>query len=276
MRYNKYYLEINDQVIDISKSQNLESLQLPDQLKKQWKQALKSSKLLPFKKVKTVLVAYHKQEKIKFKSYFNTNQSNINIEIGLGLDISTANINKSKDEQIEVNTLSPRLFANCRIYLPRVMKNSFASFGLSIQKYSIEEDLHKPFTNSDNYYESEMKFLQVAVPLSYNIKVASINNFNIYAKAGAKIYFNIGDNGYLNTEYKVENIVRPVFQTLQLAKKTSFAPIVGFLLDKKLAKQQFSLSIQYEKYMENKDSSAKTPQIELNNSAISIGLAMKF
>ena len=221
------------------------------------------------------MVAYHKQEKIKFKSYFNTNQSNINIEIGLGLDISTANINKSKDEQIEVNTLSPRLFANCRIYLPRVMKNSFASFGLSIQKYSIEEDLHKPFTNSDNYYESEIQFLQVAVPLSYNIKVASINNFNIYAKAGAKIYFNIGDNGTLNSEYKVENIVRPRFQNLELAKKSSFAPIVGFLTDKKIGKQQFSLSLQYEHYMEKASSNPITPQVELNNSAITIGLAIK-
>ena len=283
LRHNKYYLEINDQVIDISKSQNLESLQLPDQLKKQWKQELKSSKLLPFKKVKTVLVAYHKQEKLKYKSYFNKRRSRLKIDVdldlevqvGLGFDGTKANINKSKNEQIEVNILSPRLFTNCRIHLPGGMKNSFASFGISMQKFNVEEDVHKSSTNGDNYYESEIQFLQVAVPLSYNIKVASINNFNIYAKAGAKIYFNIGDNGTLNSEYKVENIVRPRFQNLELAKKSSFAPIVGFLIDKKIGKQQFSLSLQYELYMEKGGSNPITPQVELNNSAITIGLAIK-
>ncbi len=276
LRHNKYYLEINNQIIDISKFQNLESIQLPDQLKKQWKQALKSSKLLPFKKVKTVLIEYHKQEKIKYNSYFNTRKSSTNIEVGLGLDISKANINKSKNEQIEINIISPRLFANYRIYLPRVMKNSFASVGISIQKHSVEEDVHKSFTNSNNYYESEINFLQVAIPLSFNMKVASLNKFDIYAKTGAKIYFNIGDNGSLNAEYKADNIVRPEFHKLQLAKKTSLAPIVGILIDKKFGKHQFSLSLQYEHYMESGASSIEIPEIVFNNSAITIGLAMKF
>jgi hypothetical protein len=280
LRYNNYYLEINNQVMDISKSQILESLQLPDQLKKRWKQALKDSKSLSFKKVKTVLKEYHKQEKIKFKSYFNKRQSiikiEVDVEVGLGLDISKANINKSNSEQFDVNIISPRLFANCRIYLPQIMKNSFTGIGISIQKYSVEEDIHKRFTNSDNYYESEIKFLQVAIPLSFNMKIASLNNFNIYAKAGAKIYFNIGDKGSLNAEYKVDNIVRSEQHELQLAKKDGLAPIAGILIDKKFGKRQFSLSIQYEHYMESGASSTEIPEIVLNNSAITIGLAMKF
>ncbi|BAX79831.1 outer membrane beta-barrel protein [Labilibaculum antarcticum] len=278
LRYNNYYLETNNQVMDISKSQNLESLQLPDQLKKRWGQALKESKSLPFKKVKTILKEYHKQEKIKYRSYFNKRQSSmkIEVEVGIGLNVSKANINKSNTEQFRVNIISPRLFANCRIYLPRVMENSFAGIGISILKYSMEEDIHKRFANSDNYYESEMKFLQVAIPLSFNMKIASLNNFDIYAKAGAKIYFNIGDNGTLNTEYKIENIVRPEQQELQLAKKDGLAPIAGFLIDKKFGKQQFSLSLQYEHYMESGASSTEIPEVVLNNSAITIGLAMKF
>jgi len=276
LRYNKYYLEINKKVVEISKYQNLESLELPEKLKILWKQTQENSKALPFKKVKTLLKNYHKQESIEYKSYFNTPQSIPYIEFGVALISTKANINKSNNEQVDVNILSPRLFANCRIYFPRVMKNSFASFGISAQRYSLNKDTHQKTTNGDNYYESEIKFFQVAIPLAFNMKITSKNNFNIYAKAGIKIYYNIGSDGSLNTEYKIDNIVRPQSFKLQLAKESSLAPIAGFLIDKKFGKHQFSLSLQYEHYMESGANSPEVPEIELSNPAFTIGLAMKF
>ena len=208
LRYRKYYLEVDGQIIEISKSQNLESLKLPKELLNKWRQAQDNSKALPFKKVKTLLRNYHKQESIEYKSYFNTPQSIPYIEFGVALSSTKANINKSNTEQVDLNILSPRLFANCRIYFPRVMKNSFASIGLSAQRYSLNKDTHQKTTNGDNYYESEIKFFQVAIPLAFNMKIASKNNFNIYAKAGVKIYYNSGSDGSLNTEYKIDNILQ--------------------------------------------------------------------
>ncbi|NOU60556.1 hypothetical protein [Marinifilum caeruleilacunae] len=275
-RYSSVYIKVDTKIIDISKRQTPSSFNIPNDLQKQWQSFLNKSNGLSFKKIKKLLIDYHKQKDLKYRRLFPNSVSKFNIEVGVGLAITSYNFIKSTDEQIDNQYFLPSINVGCRYILPRFLKNSFLNFSLSLQHLDIQKDTYENTTLKQVHYEYEIKSIQLAAQISLNKQVISFEDFKIYAKAGFLLYNNMGSDGTLNTEYVDGYIIRTQENSLQLAKKSGFIPLLALVVDKKIAKHQFSLSFQYEHFNESGKPSDEVSIIEFSKPMVKLGLAMKF
>ncbi|WP_321280074.1 outer membrane beta-barrel protein [Marinifilum fragile] len=276
LRYNSFYVEVDNTIYDISKIQSPSTLDIPKDLSDLWQSEMNGNKMLPFKTLKKLLVQYHKKNKIDYHTYFNKAKTIPYLEVGLGANYSNINLLISPSQKTNFSTVSPAIFINGRLYFSRLLKQSFVSLGIGFQKFKIEKDISTGSEDNENFHELNIKFQQISIPMSFNLTLLSKNEMKFYMRGGAKIYFNIGENGNLVSEYQIDKIVRTENSQLKLAKKSGFTPLLGLVANKKIGKSDLSFLLQYEKNMESGNPSNDHAQIEFSKSAITVGAAIKF
>lgn len=273
---SRFFIECGDVLTEITKKQKPSDLQIPKDLIKEWKEKMKSSSRLSMGKLKKLLEKYHKKRGIDFNTYFNSTNYIPYLEAGLAANFNSGNLLISSTEKTDFSSISPGLYMNTRLYFPRLLKKSFVSAGIMIQRFSIKKDLSTGSGNDQNFHEMDINFMQLSFPVSFNLSLFSKNEMDLYLRGGAKIYMNIGSDGNLVSELQENSVVRTEHRKLELAKKSGFAPLLGLVANKKFGKTEMSFLLQYEKNMESGSASDEKGQIEFSNSAFTIGAAIKF
>jgi hypothetical protein len=272
----RFFIECGDVLTEITKNQNLDDLHIPNDLKLEWEEKLKSSPKLNLSKVKKLLEKFHKKKGTEFDTYFNTPAYIPYLEAGIGAGINKGNLLISRTEKTDFTSISPGIYMNTRLYMPRVLKQSFVSAGVMIQRFNIHKDISTEGGDNENFHELDINFIRVAVPISFNLSLFSKHEIDFYLSGGAKMYMNLGGDGDLVTEVQENKVVRTEIKKLELAKKSGFAPLIGLVANKKFGKTEMSFLLQYEKNMESGSASDEKGQIEFSNSAFTIGAAIKF
>ena len=274
LRYNKFYIEIKGKLFNISKIQRPQKLNLPIELQNYWKNLLGRSKRIPFNEVKMMLVDYHKEKNFPYFSYFPEPDVVSEFEAGFGVSHNQANLLINSNEEMDLNCISPALFANVNIYFPRFMKHAYLSAGLMMEKYNLGRDQKLA---SNNVYDLDLEFYQLALPLSCNLRLKKISGFDIYARLGAKIYSDFGIDSKLIAEIRTHNIVRIEPPEMSIDNSIGFAPLAGFFVDKKIGKRKMSFAFMYEKYLESRNSFLiERKKIKFSQTSIRFSVALKF
>ena len=276
LRYNSLYIEVENKIYDISKRQTLSTFNIPENLKDIWQTQLTNTNKLSLKRLKKILIDYHKRNKINYDLYFNKPKSISNLEIGLAFDISKVNLSISNNEQIDLKSSAPGIFASCRFYFPRLIKNSFISSGLGISKYNFHNNKQVKQDNQYSFYETDIQLLHIYSQNTFNKKILNKANLDIHARLGFELYYKFGDDGKIVIEHQNNNIIRTENDIVKLSNNFGINPIIGFVADRSILNQDFSFYVMLKYYLENASSSPENPELEFNNAAISFGLSMKF